>query len=547
MAANIGYLLYESAVGYALFNVDGEKEENIAGLDDPKSVSDFGRFSKIITLIAFQPYENSEDALANQNAVSEGLMHDTLKHFLEMNHPHLSGKSDKKKKSKLSMAVAHPSIGNVINETLHISCASTESISELYRGIREHFHKYIKGLTNEDVGKAQLGLGHSYSRAKVKFNVNRADNMIIQSISLLDQVEKDLNTFSMRVKEWYGWHFPELTRIVGDNVSYAKLVIAIQNRKTLKEEGRNALEEITKDEAKAQEILDAAKSSMGTDISDYDVENIIMFANRVVSLAAYKVQLADYLKTKVNTIAPNLTGLIGELVTARLISHAGSLTNLAKYPASTVQILGAEKALFRALKTRGNTPKYGLIFHSSFIGKANAKNKGRISRYLANKCSMAARIDCFSDVTTSKYGEKLKEQVEQRLNFYNTGEAPQKNLDVMESVSKELKSMEIEKPAETTATTAVAAETEEKVDKKKKKKKKGEEDVAPIETKTPVKATIEESTTEKTPAKSEKKKKKKKGEEVKTEENQADQMEVEQTETPVVTESEKKEKEEKEI
>ena len=83
-------------------------------------------------------------------------------------------------------------------------------------------------------------------------------------------------------------------------------------------------------------------------------------------------------------------------VGARLISHAGSLTNLAKFPASTVQILGAEKALFRALKTRGNTPKYGLIYHSSFIGKAKSKDKGRVSRYLANKCSIATRLDCFS-------------------------------------------------------------------------------------------------------------------------------------------------------
>ena len=97
-------------------------------------------------------------------------------------------------------------------------------------------------------------------------------------------------------------------------------------------------------------------------------------------------------------VAPNLATLIGDIVGARLISHAGSLTNLAKYPASTVQILGAEKALFRALKTKGNTPKYGLIFHSSFIGKAHARNKGRISRYLANKCSIASRIDCFSEM-----------------------------------------------------------------------------------------------------------------------------------------------------
>ena len=111
-------------------------------------------------------------------------------------------------------------------------------------------------------------------------------------------------------------------------------------------------------------------------------------------------------------VAPNLQALIGDTVAARLISHAGSLTNLAKYPASTVQILGAEKALFRALKTRGNTPKYGLIFHSSFIGRAGAKNKGRISRYLANKCSIACRIDNFSESSTSRFGEKLREQVE---------------------------------------------------------------------------------------------------------------------------------------
>ena len=122
-----------------------------------------------------------------------------------------------------------------------------------------------------------------------------------------------------------------------------------------------------------------------------------------------------------------------------LVSHAGSLTNLAKYPASTVQILGAEKALFRALKTKGNTPKYGLIFHSTFIGRAAAKNKGRISRYLANKCSIACRIDNFSEEPTNKFGEKLREQVEERLRFYDTGEAPRKNVDCMKEVMDELR------------------------------------------------------------------------------------------------------------
>ena len=115
------------------------------------------------------------------------------------------------------------------------------------------------------------------------------------------------------------------------------------------------------------------------------------------------------------------------------------MTNLAKAPASTVQILGAEKALFRALKTKGNTPKYGLIYHSTFIGRADAKNKGRISRYLANKCSIATRIDSFADEPNRLYGEKLRDQVEERLKFYETGAAPRRNIDVMEEVSKELK------------------------------------------------------------------------------------------------------------
>lgn len=124
-------------------------------------------------------------------------------------------------------------------------------------------------------------------------------------------------------------------------------------------------------------------------------------------------------------------------VGARLISRAGSLINLSKYPSSTVQILGAEKALFRALKKKGNTPKYGLIYHSTFIGRAGSKNKGKISRFLANKCSIASRIDCFADDSTDIFGQKLKEQVEERLTFLDSGKVPKKNLDVMAEAIEE--------------------------------------------------------------------------------------------------------------
>lgn len=149
--------------------------------------------------------------------------------------------------------------------------------------------------------------------------------------------------------------------------------------------------------------------------------------------------LSEYLKQRMNAVAPNLAALIGEIVGSKLISHAGGLTNLSKYPASTIQILGAEKALFRALKTKGKTPKYGLIFNSTFIGRAQQKNKGRISRYLANKCAIAARVDSFSEAPTSKFGESLKDQMEERLKFLSSGTKPRKNKEVMGEVIEELK------------------------------------------------------------------------------------------------------------
>ena len=220
-------------------------------------------------------------------------------------------------------------------------------VPELIRGVRMHFSKLVKGLTNAFTTKAQLGLGHSYSRAKVKFNVHKSDNMIIQVIALLDQLDKDVNTFAMRIREWYGYHFPELVKIVGDNLLYARCVKVLKNRKELAENILDTLEEIVMDSSKAKAIVDASKSSMGMDISVIDLMNIDRFADRVVALAEYRKELVEYLRSKMDSVAPNLSALVGDAVGARLISHAGSLTNLAKYPASTVQILGAEKALFR--------------------------------------------------------------------------------------------------------------------------------------------------------------------------------------------------------
>ncbi|NXL05555.1 NOP56 protein, partial [Mesembrinibis cayennensis] len=327
-------------------------------------------------------------------------------------------------------------------------------------GIRLHFHVLVKGLTAQSASKAQLGLGHSYSRAKVKFNVNRVDNMIIQSISLLDQLDKDINTFSMRVREWYGYHFPELIKIVSENYTYCRLAKFIGNRKELSEESLEGLEEIVMDGAKAQAILEASRSSMGMDISPLDLINIESFSSRVISLSEYRKGLQEYLRSKMSQVAPSLSALIGEVVSASARAPRAAemiLTNLAKYPASTVQILGAEKALFRY--------RCGVVAVMAGPRAAGCDAPGprRLGRRGAG-AGRARRVLSPSprpaEVPTSVFGDKLREQVEERLAFYETGEPPRKNLEVMKEAVAEA--------------SEVVAEVKRKQEKKEKKRKKRE-------------------------------------------------------------------------
>merc|ERR1712147_334229 len=174
-----------------------------------------------------------------------------------------------------------------------------------------------------------------------------------------------------------------------------------------------------------EKVKEAAEISVGTEISDEDILNIKHLCIQVVEIQEYRTQLYEYLKNRMIAIAPNLTILVGELVGARLISHAGSLMNLAKHPASTVQILGAEKALFKALKTKHDTPKYGLIYHASMVGQASAKTKGKISRMLAAKAAIATRVDSLVEGTNTDLGIEHRAKVESRIRQLEGGAVAQ--------------------------------------------------------------------------------------------------------------------------
>lgn len=174
-----------------------------------------------------------------------------------------------------------------------------------------------------------------------------------------------------------------------DNLIYTKTVKAIGIRTKTSETDLSGIlpEDIEKD------VKEAAEISMGTEISDVDEKYIWALCDQIVELSDYRASLSEYLKNRMQAIAPNLTSMVGELVGARLISHAGSLVNLAKCPASTVQILGAEKALFKAIRTKHNTPKYGIIYQAQMVSNTPAKLKGKVSRALAAKTSLCVRCD----------------------------------------------------------------------------------------------------------------------------------------------------------
>lgn len=395
-------VLFETPAGHALFKLLDDAVIRDAANHDLES-SD--TIKKLLKLKAFSRFEDTTAALASATAIVEGKPSKDLRKFLK-----------KQVKDNEEIAVCDSKLGAAIKDKTGLQCLFSSGINDLMRGIRFNLDTLLEGESGageESTRKAMvLGLAHSLSRYKLKFSPDKVDTMIVQAISLLDELDKEVNIYAMRLREWYGWHFPELGKLIADNSAYARVVDKMGMRSKAAE---CTFTDVLPPETD-EDIKQAAQISMGTEISDEDVMNIRALCAQVISLSEYRATLFDYLKNRMTAIAPNLTAMVGELVGARLISHAGSLLSLAKYPASTVQILGAEKALFRALKTKHATPKYGLIYHASVVGQAAPKHKGKISRSLAAKCALAIRVDALGDAGEDcTVGEQGRIAIENRL------------------------------------------------------------------------------------------------------------------------------------
>uniref|UniRef100_A0A8C6U3X2 Nucleolar protein 58 n=1 Tax=Neogobius melanostomus TaxID=47308 RepID=A0A8C6U3X2_9GOBI len=531
-------VLFETAAGYAIFKVlDESKLQQVDSLykefDTPEKAN------KVLKLKHFEKFQDTTEALAAATALVEGKIGKSLKKVL---------KKIVAKEAHEQLAISDAKLGGVIKEKLDISCVHSPAVAELMRCIRSQMEGLITGLPGRDMSAMSLGLAHSLSRYKLKFSPDKVDTMIVQAISLLDDLDKELNNYIMRCREWYGWHFPELGKIVTDNLAYCKTVRNIGDRTNV---AGSDLSETLPEEIEAEVKL-AAEISMGTEVSEQDIANIGHLCDQVIEITDYRAQLYDYLKNRMMAIAPNLTVMVGELVGARLISHAGSLLNLAKHPASTVQILGAEKALFRALKTRKDTPKYGLIYHASLVGQTTAKNKGKVARMLAAKTALAIRYDALGEDTNAEMGVENRAKLEGRLRqleekgirrISGTGKA-------MAKADKYTHKSEV-KIYDPSGDSTIPSTSKKRKFEEVEEAEAAEEPTTPaFKPKKPKKEPVAEEEAEETPGTSEEppKKKKKKKKDKKAEEEvvaEVEEAKEEEMEMPVTESTEKKKKKKK--
>ncbi|MDT7969065.1 MAG: C/D box methylation guide ribonucleoprotein complex aNOP56 subunit [Vulcanisaeta sp.] len=288
------------------------------------------------------------------------------------------------------------------------------SVGNQYRNNLERYVREVFGMDMQQYLARVYEITVTQTRHKLRKVVEKRDLFVAQAISSVDDLDKILNLISSRVREWYGLHFPELEDLVKDHREYMTLVTKLGHRTNF------TVDNLTKlglSQDRAKRIYEAASKSVGAEMSDWDLEPIRTYAGIYVQLSDLRNKLSQYIDEAMVEVAPNVRELVGPLLGARLIMLAGGLMRLALLPASTIQVLGAEKALFRALRTGSRPPKHGVIFQFPEIFRAPRWQRGKIARALAAKLAIAAKADAF---TGNFIAPRLKEDLMKRIQEVKT-------------------------------------------------------------------------------------------------------------------------------
>ena len=260
------------------------------------------------------------------------------------------------------------------------------------------------------------------AEAKIREASAKPDLQVIQSIQALDEVDKAANIFNSRLREWYGLHFPELSDILSEPEQYIDFILTVGHRDRVKD----FVSELKLAEKKVKVILEASEKSKGAEIREEDLSRVRMLAKEVKDLHALRKSLQRHIEVTMSKIAPNLTAIAGATIAARLIAKAGGLEKLARLPASTIQVLGAEKALFRALRTGAPPPKHGIIFQHKLVHSAPSWQRGKVARSLAAKIALAARVDAYRGEREERLDTQLEKRIEEIKAKYPKAPKPSK-------------------------------------------------------------------------------------------------------------------------
>lgn len=319
-----------------------------------------------------------------------------------------------KEKGCSAFEIENPSYKPLFKDISDVSSVVTDDF-QLFRELRENL---IQLLLDSKISFSAKQLN---SRAKIlseimikeQFaeSVTQKDYQIKQAGDSIVDLDKSINILSTRLREWYGLHFPELTdKLIYDHTIYAKLVAELGLRDNFKAEQIKSVTSLS--EEKIETIEAKAKRSLGGNLSETDISTIRRLARTVLDQIEYRHNLEEYISEALDSVAPNLKFVLGAPITAKLISIAGSLERLAKFSSSTIQILGAEKALFKALKSGGKTPKYGILFQWNKIRGEKSYLRGKIARMVSGKVSILAKVDYYKG---EFIGDKFKAEIEKKI------------------------------------------------------------------------------------------------------------------------------------
>ena len=286
----------------------------------------------------------------------------------------------------------------------------TELPNEAGKILRSELRGIADQLGFKGVEKFVRDVNLLLTRERLRAEAAERDELIIQAINTLDEIDRTCNTICGRIREWYSIHFPEFDRLVSDHKTFLESIVELGTRERFTKGAVEAATGLPEEEV--ERITAGAESSLGAPFDEHDIEALRGCAKEVIAMYEVRDKMAEYIDGLMAQIAPNLRAVVGSSIGARLISLAGGLRELARLPASTIQLLGAEKALFRALRTRGKPPKHGVIYQHPEIRGAPRWQRGKMARAFAGKLTIAARVDAMSG---EFIGDKLVADLRTRM------------------------------------------------------------------------------------------------------------------------------------